>query len=88
MKVYCYNIKYQGKEAIISISGPNALQGFAENGYINFYNNETAPKSLEVDVSLSNNWLDNLIDTEEKIKAVLQEETGLTIQTFNYIVKE
>ena len=85
-RVYCFNIKYTNREGIISITGATALQSFANNGFVNMYNGETAPKELEVKVRLDNNYLDDILETEQKVKKVLEEEAGLTVKSFNFRV--
>ena len=79
MKVLCYDIKYKGKEAIISITGPEALANFSEKGYINYYSAETAPVELAIDVILPKDWLNNIVDADRAVKEVLESETGLKV---------
>ena len=86
-KVCCYNIIYNEKEAIISIKGPEALDAFVNQGFVNYYGSKEAPKSMELKVDLPDNWLDNLFDSEQKIKRALESESGLTVEHFDYSVR-
>ena len=83
-KVFCYNINYTNREAIISITGTAALESFINNGFVNYYNGESAPKELEIVVKLPENYLEDILNTESIIKEVLEQETGLTIKSFNF----
>ena len=84
MKVYCYDINYVGKEAIISITGPEALKSFAENGCVNYYGSETAPKEITIEVFLPIDWLNDIISAEQKVKCILESEVGLKVARFNW----
>lgn len=87
-RVYCYNIKYDNRISYLTVQGPTQLRCFAENGYVNFYNGDSAPDKLFISVDLDENYLDHLHDTEEKIKNTLQEDTGLTVKSFGFMVKD
>lgn len=82
-KVYCYGIKYTGKEAVMSCTGSDALANFVEHGYLSYYSGDEAPKDLTVTLKLPDNWLDDIISTEKLVKQVLEEDTGLKIEKFN-----
>ena len=84
--VYCFGIKYTNREGIISITGATALQAFANNGFVNMYNGETAPTELEIKVKLKDNYIEDILETESIIKNVLEDETGLTVKSFNFRV--
>lgn len=85
-RVHCFKIKYTGKEAIISITGQDALKAFAETGYLTYYGSEEAPKEITICLPLKDNWFDNLDATETMIKNVLEEETGLKVEKFSWTV--
>lgn len=84
MKVLCYDIKYRGREAILSITSPEALANFSKHGYINYYSAETAPTELEIEAVLPKNWLDRLIDADKAVKEALESETGLKVERCNW----
>lgn len=86
MRVLCFNIKYEGRDSIMFISGPSMLQNFVEEGFVGMYNGESAPKQLEVDLNLPKNYLEDLDTAELLVKTKLEEETGLKIKSFSFVV--
>lgn len=85
-RVHCFKIKYTGKEAIISVTGPEALSNYVEHGYLSYYSGEEAPKELTICLPLKDDWFNDLDNTENKVKAVLEEETGLKVEKFSWTV--
>lgn len=86
MKVLCFNIKYEGRDSIMFIFGPSMLQNFVEKGFAGMYNGDSAPKRLEIDLKLPDNYLDDLDTAELLVKAKLEEETGLKIKSFSFTI--
>jgi len=84
VRVYCFNIDYYKKDKVIGVFGPDALQNFVQEGYLTHYDYTCAPKDLEVEVYLEPNFLDNLDETEEIIKAQLEEDAGLHVNSFSF----
>lgn len=85
-QVYCFEIIYTNRESIISITGINALRNFVDGGYLNVYDGQSAPTKLTIDISLADNYLDDIISTEKAIKSKLEEDVGLSVKTFKFIV--
>lgn len=85
-QVYCFEITYTNRESIISITGINALRNFVDGGYLTVYDGQSAPTKLTIDISLTDNYLEDIISTEKAIKSKLEEEVGLSVKTFKFIV--
>ena len=89
IKIHAYNIVYKDNFKILSITGPNALQNFVNNGYMNCYDSKSAPTELDFDIDFNADPLDNIEELYVESKIRLHEETGLDIKsfklTFNYI---
>ena len=96
MKVYVFGIKYDKKCSTISVTGCDALRNWMEPKYLEYYGKHYADRTdwtngrteMWIEAPLSNNWLDDLDDTEYKIKKVIENITGLTVISFNYRVAE
>lgn len=85
MKVCAYNIKYRNNFSIWTLTGPDALKNYVENGMVNSYGAQTAPTELELEVELYGaDPLQDLEFTEDRIKQQIEEETGLQVLSFNF----
>lgn len=85
MKVCAYNIKYRNNFSIWTLTGPDALKNYVENGIVSSYGAQTAPTELELDVELYGaDPLQDLEFTEDRIKQRIEEETGLQVRAFNF----
>jgi len=62
------------------------LQNFAEKGYLGYFSGNEAPKQIGLEVSLDDNWLDDLSSAEYQIKMALEDVVGLKVKHFNFTI--
>lgn len=77
--VWLTDIRYDDREKIISVIGPNALKAFAENGTINSYDSKSAPKEWETTVTAD---FSDIEDVLEKTQKQAESDLMLKIKSF------
>lgn len=86
MKVTAFNIKYKNNTSYLTITGCKALEAFVNTGKVGFYNADTAPTELEVEVIIPKaiNVLNLDFDSlHNQVKKFLEEDTGLEVIDFS-----
>ena len=92
MLVHVKNIKflYPERETIFKVSGPDALMGYHDYGYLTSYNSEVAPKAINIEINTEFNPISasekDYEEFEAKVKAKVEEELALTVKSFDYVI--
>lgn len=66
------------------LTGPDMLQNFAEKGYLGYFSGVDAPRYIEVEVTLDEDYLKDLGNTYQLIKEALEDEVGLKLRRFDF----
>lgn len=83
--IHVYNIKYKGKQTILSVTGPEALQNFVD-GYTNVYDASTAPKTADLIIDIDYDPYENFAQLDADIKKELHKDVVLEVMHFDYLI--
>lgn len=94
IKFFCFNIKYTGREKVISVTGPGGLRNFIDPTYREFYGKgytdtldaNTAPNNLLIELNISELDQANLDEYYDALKKEIEGKVGLTVKSFSYSI--
>jgi len=92
--VHCFNIRYTGRDKVISVIGSEGLRNFMDKTYRDFYGKgyvdtidaSTAPTDMVLELTVKDDYFDTIDEYYDILKEKIEKKTGISVKSFSYTI--